>query len=107
MKHFGSKILSIDKREDVELFVELEKSDETLLKKAVSVIRQSLLESAEDGAVDVELIDITETDEQEKADCDEVIEQVATAQHDAVVLGDTPPHRTTTTFGKLLPNGWP
>ena len=36
--------------------------------------------------MDVELVDITETDNQVKADCDEVIE-VATVQHEAVVVG--------------------
>ena len=47
----------------------------------------------------MELIDITVTDNQEeKADCDEVIEQqVAAAQHQVLVLGNTPAHITTTT----------
>ena len=40
----------------MELFVELDELDESLLKKAVSFIRQNL-ESAEDGAVEVGLID--------------------------------------------------
>ena len=45
----------------MELFFELDKLDVSLLKKAVSFIRQRL-QSAEEGAVEVELIDITKAE---------------------------------------------
>ena len=54
----------------MELFVALEELNETLLKKAVTFIRERL-ESAEEGAMEVELIDITEA-EWDDADCEEV-----------------------------------
>ena len=55
----NTKNLSIDKQGEVaELFVELDGFNESLLKKAVSFIRQRL-ESADEGALEVELIDIT------------------------------------------------
>ena len=45
----------------MELFVKLDELDESLLKKAVSFIGQRQ-ESAEEGALKVELIDITEAE---------------------------------------------
>ena len=53
-QHALSKKLAIDRGEVVQLFVELDELDETLLKKAISLIRQRL-ESAEERAVEVEL----------------------------------------------------
>ena len=61
-QHHPNKKLSIGKGEVLQLFIELDTLDVSLLKKAVSVIRQRL-EPAEEGAVEVELIDITETDQ--------------------------------------------
>ena len=68
-----SKKLSIDKREVVELFFKLDELDETLLKKAVSFIGQTL-ESAEEGAVKVELINITEANHHQDKNEEEQVE---------------------------------
>ena len=59
------------KWEVVELFVGLDEVEEMLLKRAISFTRQRL-ESAEDSAEEVGLIDITEAN-QEEVDCKEII----------------------------------
>ena len=69
----------------MELFVKLDELDESLLKKAVSFIGQRQ-ESAEEGALKVELIDITEAE-----GVDLLWEEIATPHATTTETMEAPP----------------